>query len=393
MGAAGVMAGARTPRPVAPPMAMLAELTHRCPLQCVYCSNPVQLVARSAELDTRAWARIFRQAARLGVLQLHLSGGEPLLRRDLAELVRVASEEGLYTNLITSGVGLSQRRVGELKDAGLGAVQLSFQAADPSLAREIAGGEFWEEKVAAATLVREAGLPLSLNVVLHRHNLGQVRELMEMADALGAERLELANTQFYGWALANRAFLMPDRATLERAEREVDAFRARGSSLEILWVIPDYHEGRPKPCMGGWGRLQLTVAPDGRALPCPVAYVLPGLDPPLATEATLDWIWYDSPAFQRFRGFDWMQEPCRSCARRFEDFGGCRCQAFLLTGDPEATDPACAFSPHHERVVAATSPHRGLDAASPRPSPASSPRPAKPLYRTYPGPGKAGAFS
>lgn len=338
---------------VAPPVAMLAEVTHRCPLRCVYCSNPLQLVGRSEELDTATWVRVIREAARLGVLQLHLSGGEPLVREDLAELVRVASEEGLYTNLITSGVGLDEARVQELRDSGLGAVQLSVQAAEARLAREVAGGDFWEAKARAARYIRAAGLSLSMNVVLHRRNLHQVRSLMEMAESMGAERLELANTQYYGWALLNRDYLMPDREALERAEQEVQDFRRRGSRMEVLWVVPDYYAGFPKPCMGGWGRWQLTVAPDGRVLPCPVAYVIPALELPSVNTSDLEWVWYRSPAFQRFRGDGWMQEPCRRCPRRHEDFGGCRCQAFLLTGDPAATDPACQFSPYHHLVISA----------------------------------------
>lgn len=336
---------------VEPPVSLLAEITHRCPLHCVYCSNPLELVARAAELDTGEWLDVIDQATELGVLEIHFSGGEPLVRPDLEHLVARASERGLYTNLITSGVGLHAARVARLKGAGLRAVQLSFQGADPHVSSRIAGGEFWAHKLAAARAVREAGLSLSLNVVLHRHNLHQVPELLEMALELGAERVELANTQYYGWALQNRAFLLPTREQLAAAEAAVERFRARvGKCMEILWVIPDYYAEFPKPCMNGWGRMYLTVAPDGRVLPCPVASVIPELELPSVRQHRLHWIWYHSPAFNRFRGFDWMPEPCRSCARRFEDFGGCRCQAFLLTGRADVTDPVCVYSPHRPIV-------------------------------------------
>mgnify|MGYP000182773564 CR=1 FL=1 len=336
---------------VEPPVSMLAEITHRCPLHCIYCSNPLELVAREGELKTEEWLDVIDQAAELGVLEVHFSGGEPLVRADLERLVARASERGLYTNLITSGVGLSGERVARLREAGLRAVQLSLQAADPQTARIIAGGEFWAQKLTASRAVREAGLALSLNMVLHRHNLHQVSDLLEMALELGAERVELANTQYYGWALVNRAFLLPTREQLEAAEAVVERFRTRvGNRMEILWVIPDYYAQFPKPCMNGWGRMYLTVAPDGRVLPCPVAYVIPDLELPSVRRHLLSWIWYHSPAFNRFRGFGWMPEPCRSCPRRFEDFGGCRCQAFLLTGHPEVTDPVCIYSPHRPVV-------------------------------------------
>ena len=337
-----------------PPVSLLAEITHRCPIHCLYCSNPLELTRRADELPTEIWLRVLAEAADLGVLQVHLSGGEPLARADLATLVERASGLELYTNLITSGVGLTRIRAEALKDAGLGAVQLSIQAADPELSRVIAGGEFWQRKMDAARHVRDAGLPLGMNFVLHRYNLHQVTGLLELAASLGAERVELANAQYYGWALRNRDQLLPTRAMLETAESEVARFRKRaGDTMEILWVIPDYHAEFPKPCMNGWARMFLTVAPDGTALPCPAASVIPGLDPPSVREHSARWIWFESPAFNRFRGFEWMSDPCRSCPRRFEDFGGCRCQAYLLAGDPAVTDPVCTYSPHRHLVTEA----------------------------------------
>jgi len=337
-----------------PPVSLLAEITHRCPIHCLYCSNPLELTRRADELPTEIWLRVLAEAADLGVLQVHLSGGEPLARADLATLVKRATELELYTNLITSGVGLTRARAQALRDAGLGAVQLSIQAADPELSRVIAGGEFWQRKMDAARHVRDAGLPLGMNFVLHRYNLHQVAGLLELAASLGAERVELANAQYYGWALRNRDQLLPTGEMLETAEREVARFRERaGDTMEILWVIPDYHAEFPKPCMNGWARMFLTVAPDGTALPCPVASVIPGLDPPSVREHSARWIWFESPAFNRFRGLEWMSDPCRSCPRRFEDFGGCRCQAYLLTGDPAVTDPVCTYSPHRHLVTEA----------------------------------------
>jgi pyrroloquinoline quinone biosynthesis protein E len=348
-----------------PPASLLAELTHRCPLHCLYCSNPLELVRRERELSTDQWIRVLREASALGVLQVHLSGGEPLLRPDLVALVEGAAALGLYANLITSGLGLTRGRAQALRDAGLGSVQLSVQAADAAGSRSIAGGEFWRPKMDAAGRVREAGLSLSLNVVLHRHNLPQVAQLLELAAALGAERIELANAQYYGWALRNRDYLLPDKDMLEEAEAAVDRFRRRaGRTMDIVWVIPDYHAPFPKPCMNGWARTFMTVAPDGTALPCPAASVIPGLSPPSVRAHSLRWIWYESPAFNRFRGVDWMPEPCRSCPRRFDDFGGCRCQAYLLAGDAAATDPVCTYSPHHH-IVAQAAAGAGSAAAAP----------------------------
>ncbi len=357
---------------VAPPVSMLAEITHRCPVHCLYCSNPLELARREEELPTEIWLRVLEEAADLGVLQVHLSGGEPLMRPDVVMLVERATELELYTNLITSGVGLTRARAQALRDAGLGSVQLSIQAADSELSRMIAGGEFWQRKMEAARHVRDVGLPLSMNFVLHRHNLHQVTALLELAASLGAERVELANAQYYGWALLNRDHLLPTEEMLQKAEDDVNQFRERaGHTMEILWVIPDYHADFPKPCMNGWARMFLTVAPTGTALPCPVASVIPGLDPPSVRNHSARWIWYDSPAFNRFRGFDWMPDPCRSCPRRFEDFGGCRCQAYLLTGNPAVTDPVCTYSPHRHLVTEALA--------------AAGCKPGVPVYRTNPG--------
>ena len=341
--------------PADPPLALLAELTHRCPLRCPYCSNPLELSRASAELDTATWKRVFTQAAGLGVLQVHFSGGEPLVRRDLAELVRHANEIGLYGNLITSGIHLDAARLKELVEAGLEHVQLSFLDADTVSGDRIAGlAGSQVAKRQVARLVREAGLPLTVNAVVHRQNLDRLGEIIDLAVELGADRLEVAHVQYYGWALHNRAALLPSRRQLDAATATVEAARARLAEIMVIdYVVPDYYAHRPKACMGGWGRRFLNVSPAGRVLPCHAAETLPGFDFPSVNEASLGEIWYGSPAFARFRGTDWMPEPCRSCERREIDWGGCRCQAFALTGDPARTDPACALSPDHELLVGA----------------------------------------
>ncbi|HEY8981645.1 MAG TPA: pyrroloquinoline quinone biosynthesis protein PqqE [Streptomyces sp.] len=328
-----------------PPWAMLAELTHGCPLRCPYCSNPTELVPRSAELTTAEWLRVFDEAGRLGIAHAHLSGGEPLLRRDLPELVAGASRAGIYTQLVTSGLGLTPGRLAELTAAGLPSVQLSVQGPDARSAELIAGRRSFTAKERAARLIKDAGLPLGLNVVLHRHNLDRLDAIIHLGVDWGAVRIELANTQFYGWGLRNRGALMPDREQLVRAREVVEAWRGR-TETELIWVVPDYFEGVAKPCMGGWGAVSLTVAPDGRVLPCPAAYSLP-LDLPSVREESLGRIWAESAAFAAYRGSDWMSEPCRGCPRKDVDFGGCRCQAFALTGDAGRTDPACSLSPDH----------------------------------------------
>ncbi|MDQ0793328.1 pyrroloquinoline quinone biosynthesis protein PqqE [Streptomyces sp. B1I3] len=340
---------------IAPPWGLLAELTHACPLHCGYCSNPLELTRRSRELTAEHWVDVFRQAADLGVLQTHLSGGEPLLRKDLEAIVTGAEEAGVYTQLVTSGSGLTEDRLRSLTGAGLRSVQLSVQHADPEASDRIAGSRAFAAKETAAALVTEAGLPLGVNAVLHRHNLDAVDGLVELALRWGADRIELANTQFYGWGLLNREALMPGRDQLARAVDSVNRWRERlEGSLEIVWVAPDYFDGVAKPCMGGWGAVSLTVAPDGTALPCPAAATLPGLEPVNVKDHPLRWIWEESRAFNLYRGTDWMPSPCRTCERRTQDFGGCRCQAFALTGDATRTDPACSLSPDHTALTALT---------------------------------------
>jgi PqqA peptide cyclase len=324
-------------------------------LRCPYCSNPLELSRAGAELDTATWKRVLGEAAALGVLQVHFSGGEPLVRRDLVELVGHAAGVGLYGNLITSGIRLEADRLAQLVEAGLEHVQLSFQDADTASGDRLAGlAGAQAGKHRAARLVREAGLPLTVNAVVHRQNLGRLGEIIEMAVGLGADRLEVAHVQYYGWALRNRAALLPSRDQLDTATATVEAARSRLAGLMVIdYVLPDYYAHRPKACMGGWGRRFLNVTPAGRVLPCHAAETLTGLDFPNVTEASLREVWYGSPAFERFRGTAWMPEPCRSCERREIDWGGCRCQAFALTGDAGRTDPACALSPDHEMLAAA----------------------------------------
>jgi len=335
------------------PLALLAELTHRCPLRCPYCSNPLALVRPGEELSTATWARVFAEAAALGCLQVHLSGGEPTARRDILEIVRSASAAGLYTNLITAGVLLDAARLAALAEAGLDHVQLSVQDAEAGSADRIggyAGGH--ARKLAVARSVAEAGLPLTLNAVVHRQNLAKLPELIALAVELGAGRLEIAHVQYYGWALANRAALLPTRAQLDAATAEVERARAMlKGRLVIDYVVPDYHAVRPKACMGGWGRRFLAVSPGGSILPCHAAGTLPGLDFPNVRTTSLRDAWERSEAFARFRGTGWMPEPCRGCPRAEVDWGGCRCQAFALTGDAASTDPACALSPHHHLLA------------------------------------------
>lgn len=336
---------------VAPPLGLLAELTHRCPLHCGYCSNPLELTARAEELDTAQWCDVISQARRLGVLQLHLSGGEPLLRPDLPELVRHARAEGCYTNLVTSGVGLTAQRASRLAEAGLEHVQLSVQDADPTAADAVAGTRVHHHKLAAASVITALALPLTVNVVLHRGNLDRIEEIVELAEEMGADRLELAHTQYYGWALRNRTTLLPSPAQLVAAERVVAAARST-SRMRIGYVPADHHEEYPKPCMHGWASRQLTVTPAGDVLACPAASVITTLPRENVRRTPLRRIWTQSRAFTAFRGTGWMREPCRSCARRELDFGGCRCQAFQLTGDAAATDPVCTRSPHRHLVEA-----------------------------------------
>ncbi len=332
------------------PFGLLAELTYRCPLSCAYCSNPVDLASYGDELTTAEWQRVFTEAQQLGVLQLHLSGGEPLLRRDVVELAATARELGMYSNLVTSAIGLSRRRAEELRDAGLDHVQVSIQADEPALSDGIAGTPSFDRKVEACRLVKELGWPLTLNVVLHRRNIDRVGAVLRLAEELGADRIELANTQYYGWAWRNRDALLPSRAQLEQAEPVVSAARRRlAGRMDVIYVLPDYYSRYPKPCMGGWAERQLTVTPNGDVLPCPAAQDLPFPRANVRQEP-LERVWDESPLFESFRGTDWMPQPCRSCDRREIDFGGCRCQAYLLTGDASRTDPVCHLSPDHEIV-------------------------------------------
>jgi len=362
------------------PYALLAEVTYRCPLHCPYCSNPIALpVAASlpatpkfheggcettrrpqdgdysnGELTTDEWKRVIREAAALGVLQIGFSGGEPLARRDLAELVRAAREANLYTNLITSGIGLGDDRVRDLRDAGLDSVQLSFQSDQPDLSDEIAGALAHQRKLDVAAKIRAAEIPLSLNFVIHRRNIDRLSQMIELAESLEAERVELANVQFYGWAFLNRAALLPTYDQVARAREVAIAAKARlAGTMEIFYVLPDYYESRPKPCLNGWGQRYLTVNPIGDVLPCPTASSsIPDLRFENVRARDLGWIWRESESFTRFRGTDWMPEPCRSCPQREIDFGGCRCQAALLTGNATNTDPVCEFSPNRAIVDA-----------------------------------------
>jgi pyrroloquinoline quinone biosynthesis protein E len=334
------------------PLGLLAELTHRCPLGCPYCSNPLALEGRTDELDTATWVRVFREAAGLGVLQVHLSGGEPAARRDLVEITQGAHDAGLYTNLITSAVGVTDKLLNGLSDAGLDHVQISIQDSEAESADHIAGykGAF-RRKQALAAQVTALKIPLTVNAVMHRANIDRIDLMVDMALALGATRVEIAHAQYYGWALKNRGALMPTEEQVKRSTITVEALRARHhGAIVIDAVVPDYHARYPKACVGGWGRRSLNVTPSGRVLPCHAAETLPGLEFWNVREHSLADIWDNSPSFRAFRGTDWMQEPCRSCARREIDFGGCRCQAFALTGDARATDPVCYLSPHHLHV-------------------------------------------
>ena len=350
------MAGSiNTPTPpvgVGQPLWLLAELTYRCPLHCVFCYNPVQLKQASSELTTAEWVEVMRQARQLGAAQLGFSGGEPLVRDDLEELVQEAHRLGYYTNLITSGVGLTPARAQRLKDAGLDHVQLSFQDSTRELNDFLSHTKTFELKKKVAQTIKAHDWPMVMNCVLHRHNLPHVGQIIEMALDLGAEYLELANVQYYGWAWVNRDHLMPTRAQLQEAEAVVQGWRERiGKQCRLLFVVPDYFEERPKACMNGWGSVFLSIAPDGLAMPCHNARDLPGLQLPNVREHAIADIWQRSQAFNAYRGQDWMQEPCRSCDERYKDFGGCRCQAFRVTGDAAATDPVCSKSPQHEKIV------------------------------------------
>lgn len=328
------------------------ELTYRCPLHCAYCYNPLDYARTGPELDTDEWIRVLREARALGAVQLGLSGGEPLLRDDLEEIVAEARQLGYYTNLLTSGVGLTEARIKRFKELGLDHIQVSFQDSTRELNDFLSSTRTFELKRNVARLVKQYDYPMVLNVVLHRLNLDHIREILALAEAMEADYVELANTQYYGWSLLNREQLMPTEAQLQQAEAVVAEYRARlGKKMTLYFVEPDYHAERPKACMSGWGRIFLNIAPDGVALPCHEARMLPGLSFPNVREHTMKHIWYESEGFNRYRGDEWMQEPCRSCPDKEKDFGGCRCQAFLLAGDAAATDPVCALSPRHALVT------------------------------------------
>jgi len=336
------------------PLALIAEITHRCPLHCVYCSNPLELAAANTELNTGDWRRIFAEAAHMGILHVHLTGGEPLARADLEELAASAHQAGLYTNLITSGTGLGRERLARLVEAGLDHIQLSFQDSETDRADWIAGTRSHAHKIELAGWIREHRIAFTANLVVHRQNLEHLDEMIRFLEGLRPDRMEIAHTQYYGWALANRDALMPTAVQLENSLRVITDAEARlKGRIRIDSVLPDYHARFPKACMGGWGRRMILINPRGEALPCHAAGVIPGLTFDNVRERSLASIWNESAAFQKFRGESWMQEPCRSCDRRAEDFGGCRCQALLLAGDATATDPACSLSPRHETVLQA----------------------------------------
>lgn len=337
--------------PIPRPFALIAELTYRCPLKCPYCSNPLELGRYRTELDTATWRRVLAEAAGLGVVQVHFSGGEPLVRRDLAELIHHSRELDLYTHLSTGATLADEATLVGLKGCGLDAIQISLQDAQAKENDWFAGAVSFEKKLRAIEAAKRLGFPVTLNVVLHRFNLDRLEEMIDFAVRANVNRLELAHVQYGGWAFANREALLPSRNQVDRAAEVVTQARGRlAERLEILHVLPDYFQQYPKACLNGWGRVFLTVAPDGAVLPCQTARQIAGLEFPNFRDASLESIWFDAPVFQRFRGTDWMPEPCRSCDRREIDFGGCRCQAFLLAGDAGATDPVCRLSPLHSVV-------------------------------------------
>ncbi len=371
-----------------PPYAVLAELTHRCPLACPYCSNPLELEARDLELDTATWKRVLDEAAEAGALQIHFSGGEPCARPDLEELVAHAAEIGLYSNLITSAVTLDAARLNRLKAAGLQHVQISFQDTRPDTNDRVAGfPRAFERKRRAAQDVVEAGLALTVNAVVHRHNIDHVDEFFDLALDLHAGRIEIANVQYYGWALLNRAALMPTHDQLVRMDGTIRA-RLPGlkGRLVVDYVVPDYYARRPKACMGGWGRRFMNITPSGKVLPCHAAETIPELTFETVHDRPLGAIWRDSPAFERFRGTEWMPSPCRECDRREVDWGGCRCQALAISGNAALPDPVCELAADHPAVAAITAQD---SAADDRPftyrqrAPATAARPAEHVSQTW----------
>ena len=335
------------------PLWLLAELTYRCPLQCPYCSNPVDFARQSAELSTADWMRVLHEARQLGAMQLGFSGGEPLLRHDLEELIGAARKLGYYSNLITSGVGMDEERVARFKQAGLDHIQISFQASSADLNNFLGGTASFQHKLEMARAVKAQGYPMVLNIVIHRQNIDQIEDIIRMTIDLKADFVELASTQYYGWSKLNLDALLPTREQLRAAEVVAKRYQQQmKDQMKIIYVVPDYYEERPKACMNGWGSIFLTIAPDGTALPCHAARQLPGLTFPNVRDHSIEEIWSNSSAFNHFRGFEWMQEPCRSCPDKSKDFGGCRCQAYMMTGDANATDPVCSKSPRHGQLTA-----------------------------------------
>lgn len=364
--------------PVSNPLALIAELTHRCPLHCVYCSNPLELTRRDSELSTAVWERVLREAGQLGVLQVDFTGGEPLARTDLVDLVGAARSAGLYASLITSGLPLDQKRLEELVRAGLDHLQLSFQDAREETANEFAGAQAHAQKLRVAEWVKRHRVALTLNFVIHRQNLDQLEEMLALTQEIGPARVEFAHVQYYGWAFANRERLLPTRQQLDRSlEVLKKAEEKLRGKIRVEYVVPDYYAKYPKACMGGWGRKVMLITPGGEALPCHAAKILPGMKFDNVQEKSLRQIWEASDAFQKFRGEDWMPEPCRSCERRAQDFGGCRCQAFLMAGDAAATDPVCSLSLRRHEVDAI------LSRINSAPTGRASPRPEW-LYRINP---------
>jgi PqqA peptide cyclase len=335
------------------PLSLIAEVTHRCPLHCLYCSNPLEMRRAEEELSTDQWKQVFQQAAQLGIMHLHLTGGEPLARKDLAELISAARATGLYINMITSGVGLTEERLATLVDAGLEHLQLSFQDLDEASANHIAGTRAHALKLALIPILKKFPLAFTVNLVVHRMNLDRLEAFIALAEDLAPDRLEIAHVQYYGWALKNRSLLMPTQEQVDRSLPIIEAAKQRlKGKIHLEAVFPDYFGSFPKACVGGWGRQMMLIDPIGQALPCHSAGIIPGLHFDNVRDHDLAWIWESSPAFERFRGDAWMPETCLACPRKERDFGGCRCQAFLLTGDAEAIDPVCRYSPNHELLQA-----------------------------------------
>jgi PqqA peptide cyclase len=344
------------------PLSLVAEVTHRCPLHCVYCSNPINMQSPELELSTEEWTRVFHQAAGLGVLHLHLTGGEPLVRRDLETLVFAGRSSGLYVNMITSGPGLNAERLLALQDAGLEHIQLSLQDADEDMANEFAGARAHAHKLKLASLIRQREMAFTVNIVVHRANLDRLDAMLALAESLEPQRIEIAHVQYYGWALRNRNRLMPTPSQVERSVQRITEAQSRLSGrIQLQSVLPDYYARYPKTCVGGWGRQMILIDPAGKALPCHAAAIIPGLEFDTVRNHSLDWIWRHSSAFNRFRGDSWMKDPCQICERKGTDFGGCRCQAFQLTGDAANTDPACSLSEGHKSLVAIAQERPDLD--------------------------------